>query len=193
MKRQGIRYFTDEQKKNLLSILKDSKSAWRSYFMYSLMLHTGLRLSETTSLNVGDLYNGYNAKKYLTIKGKGEKVREIPLNNEIRRQIEGFITQKKRKKEVILPTSPLFISRNKRRITNRAVQLDFDTWVRRAGLEGKFSPHSLRHTVGTTLLRRTGNIRLVQEFLGHSFVSTTQRYTHITKDDLQAGAEALAV
>jgi len=157
------------------------------------MLSTGLRLSETLDLDINSVHNGFNAKKTLTIKGKGDKVREIPLNTEIQKKIEGFITQKKRQKEDTSPASPLFLSRVKRRITPRAVQMDLDKWTLKAGLDGKLSPHALRHTVGTELLQKTNNIRLVQEFLGHSFVSTTQRYTHITKDEIRNGAELLAV
>ena len=194
MTRQNIRYLTDEQKKKLLKTLRDSKSAWRSYFMYSLMLSTGLRLSETLNLDVNGVHNGFKAREILTIKGKGDKIREIPLNTEIRRQIEGFVGQKKRKGEDIALTAPLFMSRNNRRITPRAVQLDFDKWITRADIDGKYSPHALRHTVGTELYKKSGgNIRLVQEILGHSFISTTQIYTHLTKDDMRQGVELLTV
>ncbi len=65
--------------------------------------------------------------------------------------------------------------------------------VKLAGLEGKYSPNALRHTVGFELMRKTKNIRQVQEFLGHSFVTTTQIYTHVTKKELQESAELLTI
>ena len=70
-------------------------------------------------------------------------------------------------------------------------QQDLNQWVKWAGLEGKYSPHALRHTVGFDLIRKTNNIRKVQEFLGHRSITTTQIYTHITKDELRECAELL--
>lgn len=192
-KRNTIRYLTYEQKKRFLSILKDSKKAWRDYFMFNLMLNTGLRLSETVNLNVKDVFNGYSTKEALEIKGKGDRIRQIPLNKAIRDHIERYLRQKKAHRENTSLSFPLFLSRNRRRITQRAVQLNFDKWVKASGIEGRYSPHSLRHTVGTELMKKTNNIRKVQEFLGHKFVSTTQIYTGITKEDLEECAELLTV
>jgi len=192
-KRNSIRYLTYEQKRQLLKTLSDSRSAWRDYFMFDLMLNTGLRLAETVSLNIGDVFNGYTAKESLEIKGKGDRIRQIPLNKTIRDHIAGYLRQRKAKGQDMNLLSPLFISRNNRRITKRAVQLNFDKWIKVSGIEGKYSPHALRHTVGTELLRKTGNLRKVQEFLGHKFVSTTQIYTGITKEDLVECAELLTV
>lgn len=195
-KRNSIRYLTYEQKKKLLKTLSDSKSAWRDYFMFDLMLNTGLRLSETINLDIDDIFNGYRARESLEIKGKGDRIRQIPLNKDIRGHIESYLRHKKAHAEDMSEKSllsPLFLSRNRRRITKRAVQLNFDKWIKASGIEGKYSPHSLRHTVGTELLKKTSNIRKVQEFLGHKFVSTTQIYTGITKEDLVECAELLAV
>lgn len=192
-KRNTIRYFTQDQKKRFLKTLSDSNRAWRDYFMFNLMLNTGLRLSETVSLNVGDVFNGYSAKETLEIQGKGNRIRQIPLNKPIRYHIEKYLRQKRARKEDTNLQAPLFLSRNRRRITQRAVQLNFDKWIRLSGIESKYSPHSLRHTVGTELMKKTNNIRKVQEFLGHKFVSTTQVYTGITKEDLQECAELLTV
>lgn len=192
-KRNSIRYLTYEQKKMFLKTLADSKRAWRDYFMFHLMLATGLRLSETVALDAKDVFNGYKANAVLEIKGKGDRIRQIPLNREIRGHIESYLMQLKRRNKEFTFLSPLFLSRNKRRITQRAVQLNLDKWIKESGIEGKYSPHSLRHTVGTELMRKTNNIRKVQEFLGHKFVSTTQIYTGITKEDLAECAELLAI
>lgn len=192
-KRNSIRYLTYEEKKQLLKHLADSRSAWRDYFMFDLMLNTGLRLSEAVSLNVSDVFNGYAPRESLEIKGKGDRIRQIPLNKAIREHIAGYLRHKKAQREDTGPLSPLFISRVGRRITKRAVQFNFDRCVKVCGIEGKYSPHALRHTVGTELMRKTGNIRKVQEFLGHKFVSTTQIYTGITKEDLVECSELLTV
>ncbi|NTU49640.1 MAG: tyrosine-type recombinase/integrase [Desulfobulbaceae bacterium] len=182
-----------EQKKRFLHALADSKKASRDYFMFDLMLNTGLRLSETVSLDIKDLFNGYSSKEVLEIKGKGNRVRQIPLNKDIRGHIERYVSRRKKSDKGFSLVDPLFLSRNRRRITPRAVQMNFDKWVKLSGLEGSYSPHSLRHTVATQLMQKTGNIRKVQEFLGHKFVSTTQIYTGISKQDLVECAELLAV
>ena len=191
--RNAIRYFTFEQKKRFLKALADSKKGWRDYFLFSLMLNTGLRLSEAIGLNVGDVFNGYSAKEYLEVNGKGDRIRSIPLNKAIQEHIETYVHQKKHRKEEAGLKDPLFISRNNSRITPRAVQFNFDIWVKEAGIDGKFSPHCLRHTVGTELMKKTNNIRKVQEFLGHKFVSTTQIYTGVTKEDLKECSDLLSM
>lgn len=104
-KRNTIRYLTQDQKKRFLKTLADSKSAWRDYFMFNLMLNTGLRLQETISLNVGDVFNSYSAKEVLEIKGKGDRIRQIPLNKAIRNHIESYLRQKKRHGNDISPSS----------------------------------------------------------------------------------------
>lgn len=187
MKRQRIKYLNEEEKKRLLSTLVDRKSAARSYMMYHLMLNTGLRLSETISLNVGDV----QGKRLLSIPGKGGRIRDIPLNKTTRERILEFLSWKGVKGESLEPNTPLFLSRNHKRISKRAVQRDLKKWIRLSGIEGNYSPHALRHTVGTELLNKTKNIRLVQEFLGHRDVSTTMVYTHVTKEQIAEAAEAL--
>jgi integrase/recombinase XerC len=161
--------------------------------MFNLMLNTGLRLGEAVRLDVKDVFNGYCARESLEIPGKGNRIRQIPLNKAIRAHTEKYIRQKKFHKEDISLAVPLFMSRNHQRITTRAVQLNFDKWVKISGIDGKYSPHALRHTVGIELMKKTNNIRKVQEFLGHRFVSTTQIYTWITKEDLVECAELLSV
>lgn len=189
MKRQNIKYLTEEEKKRLLRTLKLRMDARRSYMMYDLMLNTGLRLSETASLNVGDVLE----RKKLEVNGKGDKVREIPLNKQIRAHIKAFLGWKRRKGESIDPEAPLFVSRNHRRISTRQIQRDLTKWIREADIEGNCTPHALRHTVGTELMRKTNNIRLVQEYLGHADISTTQIYTHVTREQLADASELLAV
>lgn len=191
-KRNTIRYLTYEQKKQFLKTLADSKKAWRDYFMFNLMLNTGLRLSETINLNAKDVHNGYSSREVLEIKGKGDRIRQIPLNKDIRVHIDSYVSRRKKMDKGFSLADPLFLSRNGRRITQRAVQLNFDNWIKLSGIEGKYSPHSLRHTVGTELMKKCGNIRKVQEFLGHKFVSTTQIYTGVTKEDLAECAELLS-
>jgi site-specific recombinase XerD len=188
MKRQGIKYLMEQEKQTLLKALKNRKDAERAYMMYDLMLNTGLRLSETVALNVGDI----QGRTLLEVKGKGSKIREVPLNKALRAHIEVFLRWKSRHGEAIKTDAPLFISKKKLRISKRAVERDLERWVKEAGLEGHYTPHALRHTVGTELLNKTGNLRLVQTFLGHSDISTTQIYTHINKEQVMQASELLS-
>lgn len=190
MKRQRVKYFTSEEKIKLLDFLQKNypnKLAKRSAFMFRLMFSTGLRLAETTQLNVGDVRD----KSVLIVIGKGNKERDIPLSTALQGEIFQFLEWKKMNSEDVAQSAPLFISRKRRRMGNRAVQHDLDKWIKRADIEGKYSPHALRHTVGFELMRKTKNIRQVQEFLGHRFITTTQIYTHVTKDELRECAELL--
>lgn len=190
MKRQRVKYFSPEEKRKLLDFIQKhhpNKLAKRSEFMYKLMFSTGLRLAETVGLNVGDV----KERTVLVIVGKGNKEREIPLSSAIREEIRLFLEWKSMNDEKVDPEAPLFISKKCRRVGSRCVQHDLDKWVHRAGLEGRYSPHALRHTVGFDLMRGTNNIRKVQEFLGHKSITTTQIYTHITKDQLRECAELL--
>ncbi len=189
MRRQRVRYFTSEEKNQFLTFLENHPTAKRAEFLYKLMFATGLRLHEAAHLNAGDVLR----KERLDIIGKGEKQREIPLSRAIKEEIAKFLTWKEANGESVSNDAPLFISRKRRRLGCRAIQHDLDKWVKLAGLEGKYSPHALRHTVGFELMRKTKNIRQVQEFLGHSFITTTQIYTHVTKEELQECAELLSI
>jgi len=87
----------------------------------------------------------------------------------------------------------LFVSRNHHRLSPRQVERNFKKWLNEAGIEGNFTPHTLRHTAGTKLLKRTGNHKLVQKYLGHSDVATTLRYyVDVFPEDLEEAAEMLA-
>lgn len=188
MKRQGIRYLITEQKARFLKTLKLRRDAVRSYMMYDLMLNTGLRLAELVALNVGSVQD----RTLLEIHGKGSKIREIPLNRAIREHIQAFLRWKVKRDESLAFDAPLFISRKHSRISARAIQRDLTRWIQEAGIEGHYSPHALRHTVGTELLNKTGNLRVVQEFLGHADISTTQIYTHVSREQIQQAADMLA-
>ena len=175
-----------------MKALKLRRDAVRSYMMYDLMLNTGMRLAEVTGLNVGDVQD----RAALEVVGKGSKLREIPLNKGIRTHIKSYLGWRQdyiMQYGLYRAGDALFISRLGHRLSKRAVQRDLDKWVSIAGIEGHFTPHALRHTVGTELLNKTGNLRVVQEFLGHADISTTQIYTHVSREQIQQAADLLAV
>lgn len=190
MKRHGIKYLTIPEKEKFLACIKSNPSTFakRDFFMYSLMLSTGLRLAETVNLNIKDVEN----KNWLEVLGKGSKLASIPLNACIKEQIKSYLTEESKHRKII-PKAPLFISRFNKRIGRCSVQFRFYHWVKKSELENRYSPHCLRHTVGTELMQKTNNIRLVQEFLRHSSISSTAMYLHPTKEELVNASELLTV
>ncbi len=192
----NIKCLTPQEEESFLDTLKKRKDAERAYMLYHLMLVTGLRLSEALSLNVEQ---ARRAKVEVKVKGwtkKGEKkdrFKTVYFPKAIQEHLRSYLRHKHRQGEDMALEAPLFVSRSKCRLSPRQVERDFKKWVKEAGIEGDFTPHTLRHTAGTRLLKKTGNHKLVQRYLGHSDVATTLRYyVDVFPEDLEEAAEMLA-
>ena len=180
-----VRSLDQGQEDGLLAYLE--KESLRDYTMVLLGLKTGLRNSELLGLNVGDVLLYHQVLNAIEVRpeiAKNQKPRWIPLIPFVQEKLERFITWKRRRGEGINPADPLFVSlRGKRRLSPR----DFQRMMRGATLQvlgRSYSPHALRHTFATRLMRRS-DIRTVQEALGHSSLSSTQIYTHPGKEDMR--------
>ncbi len=172
------KYLTLEESTELLSAVKKSR---RDYAILTLFLNCGMRLAELVSLNLRDVDG-----EYAVITGKGNKQRTIHLNQACRTAIDDYI-QFERPREALIDPEALFISRNRCRISRRAVQNVVEKYLKLAGLSDKhLSTHKLRHTAAT-LMHRYGNvdIRVLQEILGHENLGTTQIYTHIDSEQIK--------
>jgi len=147
----------------------------RDKAMFELFYSSGLRLAELISLDcVGglDLAGGE-----VTVTGKREKLRVVPLGAKAHAAIELWLGQRS---ALARPEEhALFVSRRGTRITPRAVELRLARWVERQGLGQHVHPHMLRHSFASHLLQSSGDLRAVQEMLGHASISTTQVYTHL--------------
>jgi len=192
----NIKCLTPQEEERFLDILKKRKDAERAYMLYHLMLITGLRLSEALSLNVE---HAGRTKVELKVKGwtkKGEKkgrLKTVYFPKALQGHLKEYLKFKAKRGESLLPGAPLFVSRNSARLSPRQVQRDFKKWVKESGIESNLSPHALRHTVGTRLLKEFKNAKLVQRYLGHSDVATTLRYyVDVFPEDLEEAAEMLA-
>jgi site-specific recombinase XerD len=145
-------------------------------FLYA----TGARVSEAAAVDVEDLDLG---GEVVRLRGKGGKERIVPLGREavaaLRLYLEGAREKLLRRASPQGPGNPLFLSARGRRLTVRGIR---DIVARRAGSH----PHALRHSFATHLLDRGADLRAVQELLGHARLSTTQVYTHVTRERLQA-------
>jgi site-specific recombinase XerD len=148
-----------------------------------LLAHTGLRGSELCALRLSDVALSERKGK-IVVRGKGEKVREVPLNAEAREALREWLS--------VRPTAPddaLFVGR-RGRLTPSGVWRIVREYARRAGVEAH--PHTLRHTFATRLLREAGaDLVTVAEILGHESLNTTARYTRPSERDLEAAVERL--
>lgn len=147
----------------------------RDKAMFELFYSSGLRLAELVSLDCGggmDLTG-----REVTVIGKREKTRVVPLGAKAHAAIEAWLSLRH---DLARPDEPaLFVSRRGTRITPRAVELRLARWVQRQGLGQHVHPHMLRHSFASHLLQSSGDLRAVQEMLGHASISSTQVYTHL--------------
>ena len=152
----------------------------RDRALISLFFSTGCRISEIQASSLSDL--DMNSGR-LKVTGKGSKERFVFLTEEARSCMNSYMKLRAEKYGKV--SGPIFINRFGRKITVRGM---YDIIIKRgraAGLAHKLTPHTLRHSFATELLNRGADIRAVQEMLGHSSLSTTQVYTHTTKDRLK--------
>lgn len=163
-----------ESTTRLLEIKSNSILAARDAAMMELFYSSGLRLSELAGLNVDgiDLQDGL-----VRVQGKGNKVRLVPVGRYAKSAL--LIWLQKRALLEKEPQQALFLSQQGQRLTHRSIQSRMIYWGKRQGLETQVHPHMLRHSFATHLLESSGDLRAVQELLGHAHLATTQIYTHL--------------
>ena len=161
----------------------DGPNKERDYCILTLFLNCGMRLSELCGLNLSDIHSDGTMR----LLGKGNKERIVYLNSACEAAIQSYLAVRPNDSIVYTDRNALFISRNKRRISNKTVQHIVKTYIEKAGLAGKgYSTHKLRHTAAT-LMYQHGNvdIRVLKDILGHSNLGTTQIYTHISNAQIK--------
>lgn len=144
---------------------------------------TGVRVSELTGMDLADFDP---EEDFTRVKGKGNKERLVPIGSRAREALQVYI---KLARPCLLknkqPTDALFLNQYGSRLSPRSIRNMINKYVERAALNQKVSPHTLRHSFATHLLNAGADLRSVQELLGHVKLSTTQIYTHLTRDDIQ--------
>lgn len=158
----------------LLNIPPDSILAIRDKAIMELFYSSGLRLSELINLNVNSIDL---TEKSLRAIGKGEKERLLPVGNKAIEAIQNWL--KNRDEMAKQNESALFVSMRGKRISKRSIQERLNYWRKKQGLEQHIHPHKLRHSFASHILESSGDLRAVQELLGHADISTTQIYTHL--------------
>ncbi|HEX9625849.1 MAG TPA: tyrosine recombinase XerC [Acidiferrobacterales bacterium] len=163
-----------DQARQLVEITQSDPLALRDRAMWELMYSSGLRLAELTGLDVHDVDR---RDQLVRVTGKGAKTRVVPVG---RHACEALTRWLAARAALVAPgEGALFVARNGRRLGPRAVQARLRHWARRQGLGVPVHPHMLRHSFASHLLESSGDLRAVQELLGHAHLSTTQVYTHL--------------
>ncbi|MFC3095310.1 tyrosine recombinase XerC [Alteromonas sediminis] len=157
----------------LLDVSSDDPLIVRDLAMFELLYGCGMRLSELTGLNTDDVATDDTIK----VTGKGNKQRIIPLTSAAKTALVKWL--KYRPTFLKSDEQALFLSSQNKRITNRQVAKRLDKLVSEQLSGRKLSPHKLRHSFATHVLESSGDLRAVQELLGHANLSTTQVYTHL--------------
>ncbi|MCA1981141.1 MAG: tyrosine recombinase XerC [Calditerrivibrio sp.] len=168
---------------NLLEI-PDKKTAvgMRDALLMELMYGTGVRVSELVSIKQDDIdFEGVR----LRVRGKGKKERIIPLANFHVDFIKRYLSVREEiTTKGIVKTDNIFINKHGTALTDRSVRRILEKYIKIAGLPLDFSPHSFRHSFATHMLEGGADLRTIQTILGHSSLSTTQKYTHLNLSDI---------
>jgi len=165
---------TADQAVRLVSVEGKEPFDVRDRALLELLYSSGLRLAELVSLNLADLDL---ADGMVRVTGKGRKTREVPIGSKAREALHHWLSRRtgfSRAEE-----QAVFVARNGKRLSGRSVQLRVRHWSRQQGIDTPVNPHMLRHSFASHLLESSGDLRAVQELLGHANISTTQIYTHL--------------
>ena len=156
------------------------KEKWigmRNKSILMLLYGCGLRISEALNLNFEDI----NENDYLIIKGKGNKERMVPLMDYVKNDIKNYIRECPKN---FMKDDPLFVGKRLDRLSLRIIQYVLEKIRHNLSLPETATPHALRHSFATHLLDSGGDLRTIQELLGHSSLSTTQKYTKVETEKL---------
>jgi integrase/recombinase XerC len=174
----------DEMFRLLDSIKTNRVLDLRNRAIFETLYSCGIRVSELVGLNTIDVDN---REGLIRVLGKGDQERIVPIGKKALTAIKTYrqllnqkcgISEKRQ--------GPLFLNKNKGRLTARSVARILDKLVATCGLLTPVSPHTLRHTFATHMLDAGADLRVIQELLGHKSLSTTQKYTHVSIDRLMA-------
>jgi len=177
---------TDELERLLKSPEGNALDALRDRAVLGTLFSTGMRVSELCSLDRDKIDT---TRGELSIRGKGGKIRVVFLSDDAKEDIKQYISRRSDVDEALfiqIPKSKTLSKNDSLRLTPRSIQRIVGKYATKAGIVGKnVSPHTLRHSYATDLLRNGADIRSVQSLLGHSSVTTTQIYTHVTDKQLR--------
>jgi len=169
-------FLPKDESKNLLDAeMERSHAGLRDRALLELLYAAGLRVAECCGLDLDDLDRRQGSVRVL---GKGGKERVVPVGDVALQALETWLTVRGE------GSGPLFTNPRGGRLSTRGAHRIVKARARAAGIDRRVSPHTLRHTFATHMLGEGADLRLIQELLGHSRLSTTQRYTHVSAEHL---------
>ncbi len=166
--KQMPKYLSEKEVKRLIEVSSENP---RDYAIISLLAYSGLRVSELCNLKIEDV--DFNERIVYVRSGKGDKDRIVVVSPKVIEALQNYLYTREDDMEY------LFASQKSNKISRVQVFRIVKKYAKKAGIKKEVTPHVLRHTLATTLLRRGVDIRFIQQFLGHSSVATTQIYTHV--------------
>ncbi len=173
---------TETEVDKLLNIKLTDNYSYRNKAMIEVMYSSGLRVTELINLKITDIDLNM---ALIRIFGKGSKERVIPLGEYALNALNEYITYHRGGMIKNKSTNYLFLSSRGDKMTRQAFFKILKKLAKEQGIKTEFSPHTLRHSFATHLLKHGADLRSIQELLGHSDVSSTQIYTHITNEKLK--------
>ena len=156
----------------------------RDECLFKMMYSSGCRISEITNLKLSDFMDNYHSA---IVTGKGNKQRRVFFGEEARNAVARYYQDRKKvmaENHIEKPTDQLFINQKGEPISVAGIRYIITRYSGVEGTNHHVNPHAFRHTFATTMLNNGADVRIVQEMLGHSSISTTQRYTHVTTEKL---------
>ena len=177
------KFLTLEETNRLLDAVYEKRD-YRTICILTLFLNCGMRLSELVGIDINDIKEDNSLK----ILGKGNKERIIYVNSACISAIAGYLEDTK---DIKRENNALFVSSKGKRLTGRRVEQIVNKVLDENGFAGRgLSPHKLRHTAATIMYRYGGSdIRIIKEILGHSDLSTTEIYTHVSNEQVQSALD----
>lgn len=161
---------------------KKTPAGLRDKAMLELLYATGIRVSELIGLNTSDINTG---ERYIRCLGKGARERIVPMGLVAAELLEEYLARGRAKLTGGKVTPALFVNCRGGRLTRQGFWKIIKKYARLGGINKEITPHTLRHSFATHLLENGADLRSVQELLGHADITTTQIYTHLTKNRLK--------
>jgi integrase/recombinase XerC len=165
-----------DQTIKLIDIKDNSFLGLRDHAILELFYSSGLRLSELVDININNINFDDGT---ITVTGKGNKERIIPVGTFAFKAIKKWLKSRKTINNLTPKNQILFLSKSGQKLTSRAIQYRLKFWAIKQGIPENIHPHLLRHSFASHLLQSSQDLRAVQELLGHANISTTQIYTHL--------------
>ncbi|MFA5104227.1 MAG: tyrosine recombinase XerC [Candidatus Margulisiibacteriota bacterium] len=161
---------------------KKSPAGLRDNAILEMLYASGMRVSELVKLNISDVDKEDGE---ILVSGKGSKERIVLIGSQAITSLKDYIRYGRPRLSAKAGNRAIFISRSGGRLSSRSIERMIQKYLKKCGINKKITPHSLRHSFATHMLERGADLRTVQELLGHASLSTTQIYTHITKERLK--------